>query len=459
MACFHWSPEFEPRLIERFLKSVDDDLRSALVQCLPFASAATAAKCLASARQYALDRVKLVIALWDGCRHHADVDTRLASAALLLNEAEQDILNALRQSDQPAGIVGLSARLVLEAAAEKASPFILDRIVRVIAASGGDVTAATRCWLTETADHKIAARAAAFTAVLKDDVLLQGCLTHKRADVRGVALNYFLTKLPDPLPPEILAMAIDRGSRVRTLLVKSLRSRIHSAHLPALIRMTRDTWSDAEPHHDDPASYPIARRAVEAIAYYPSLNIELAAHFIEIANNTKDRDLSKLCLKVAAANFPLTVQERLWTIVHDQKLGIIRLDAIDALAFAPSIQPEILDGLTGEAIAEAHVAFAPGLTRLIACHLPLPEAAHALAVISSRPSCRSLALVGAVALHQRDPGLAETVLSFLPEGHQARRLLDPPAGKKLPMSVLDGLGDIHLRQWIGFALEDRIKAE
>jgi hypothetical protein len=128
------------------------------------------------------------------------------------------------------------------------------------------------------------------------------------------------------------------------LLVKALRSRIHSAYLPALVRMIRDTWSDAEPHHDEPASYPIARRAVEAIACYPSLNIELAAYFIEIANNTKDRDLSKLCLKVAAANFPLAVQERLWTIVHDQTLGIIRLDAIDALAFAPSIKPEILDG-------------------------------------------------------------------------------------------------------------------
>lgn len=459
MACFHWSPEFEPRLIERYLKSGDDDLRSALIQCLPFASAATSAQCLASARQYALDRVKLVIALWDGCRHHADVEACLKSAALLLDEAEQDILNALRESGEPAGIVGLSARSVLEAAAEKASPFVLDRIVRVIAASGGDVAAATRCWLAETADHKIAARAAAFTADLRDDVLLQSCLTHKRADVRGVALSYFLAELPDPLPPEILAMAIDRGSRVRTLLVKALQSRIHSAHLPALVRMTRDSWSDAEPHHDEPASYPIARRAVKAIACHPSLDIELAAHFIEIASNTKDRDLSKLCLKVAAANFPLVVQERLWAIVHDQTLGIIRLDAIDALAFAPSIKPEILDGLTGEAIAVAHVAFAPSLTRLIASHLPLWEAAHALAVISSRPSCRSLALVGAVALHHRDPRLAETVLSFLPEGHQAKRLLDPPAGKKLPMRVLDGLGDIHLRQWIGFALEDRIKVE
>ncbi|MDW9476929.1 hypothetical protein GOA69_32435 [Sinorhizobium meliloti] len=459
LTCSHWSREFEPLLLKRFLETQDCGLRAALAQCLPFASAAMAAKCLASARQAASDQVKLVIALWDGCQHHADTETRLASAASLLNGDEQDILNALRQSDRPAGSVGLSARSLLETATEGAYPSLLDRIVPVIAASGGEVTAAMRRWVSETADHKIAARAAKFAADQQDDALLEECLAHKRADVRCVALDCFLAKLPDPLPPEILAMAIDVGSRVRTSLVKALQSRIHPTHLPALVRMTRDTWSDAEPHHDEPASYPIARSAVKAIACYASLNIELAEHFIEIAHTTKDRDLSRLCLRVAAANFPLEVQARLWGIVHDQKLGIIRLDAIDALAFAPSIKPEILDGLTGEAIAETHVAFAPSLTRLIASHLPPTDAAHALSVISSRPSCRSLALVGAVALHQRDPRLAETALSFLPEGHDARRLLDAPTGMKLPMSVLDGLGDIHLRQWIGFALEDRIKIE
>ncbi|MCZ4432979.1 hypothetical protein O3S81_25030 [Agrobacterium sp. SOY23] len=459
MSRTHWSHQFEPLLVERFLQTNDDRIRAAVSQCLPKASAATAEQCLASARQSAVSQIKLVVALRDGCQHYDDTSLRLESASLILNGEERDILNALRSPDQPAGIVGPSARSLLEAAAKEALPPLLDRIVPIISASGGQVAEMMRRWLLGTADHKVAARAAAFAAERRDDLLLRGCLSHTRADARGIALEYFLATLPDPLPPEILATAIDRGSRVKKSLVKALKSRVHTAYLPALVRMARDTWSDAEPHHDDPASYPIARGAVSALASYQNLPVDLADHLLEIASTSKDRELSRLCLKVAAAKFSHEVHVRLWDTVHDQKLGIIRLDAIDALAFAPSLKPEILEGLTAEAIAEAHVAFAPGLTRLISSHLPVEEAAHALAVLSSRPSRRSLALVGAVALHMRDPHRAKSALSFLPEGHQAWCLLGPPTGKKLPMSILDGLGDIHLRQWIGFALEDWIKVE
>ncbi|NSZ75041.1 hypothetical protein G6L74_14920 [Agrobacterium tumefaciens] len=459
MARTHWSPQFEALLAERFLQTEDDGIRAKLCQCLPVASAATVEICLTIARQSELGRVKLVVALWDGCQHYEDSSLRLASAGLILDDDEQDILNALRSPDQLTGKVRLSARSLLETAAEKALPSLLDRIVPVIATSGGPVGAPLRRWLLDATDHKVAARAAAVAAREQDDILLRECLLHPRADARGVALDFFLATLPDPLPPEILAMAKDKGSRVRRSLGKALQSRMHTDYLPALVRMTRDTWSDAEPHHDEPTSHPIARRAVEALANYQNLPVGLADHFLEIARTTKDRDLSKLSLNVAASKFSHEVQGRLWDIVHEEKLGIIRVDAIDALAYAPFLKPEILEGLTAEAIAEAYVAFAPSLTRLISAHLPVQQAADALAIFSSRPSCRSLALVGAIALHEREPHLAKAALSFLPDDHKAWLLLAPPMKDKLAMSILDGLGDIRLRQWVGFALHDRIKVE
>ncbi|TBC04674.1 hypothetical protein [Rhizobium ruizarguesonis] len=311
----------------------------------------------------------------------------------------------------------------------------------------------------ETEDHKVAERAASFIARQGDRDTLWDCLDHRRADARKVALDYFLSDLPDPLPAQVLKMAIDPGHRVRRSLLQALASRLHTDHLPVLVRMTGDTWSDATPHFDEPESFPIARKAVSTTALYPDLAAPLADHFLTLARTTKDRALSRLCLTVAAAKFSFDVQSEIWKLVDDQSLGIIRVDAVDALASAPSVKPEILQGLTGDEIAQTHVAFAPSLARLAARQLPLAEVVEVLDFFARTPSCRSLGVVGAVALLSRDRQAAEDALSFLPSGHPARRILDLSDKEKLPASVLDDLGDVHLRQWIVFALEDQIKRD
>jgi len=68
---------------------------------------------------------------------------------------------------------------------------------------------------------------------------------------------------------------------------------------------------------------------------------------------------------------------------------------------------------------------------------------------------RSLAVVAAYFLHDREPGATEAILDLLPEGHPARHLLDQEEAL-LPASVLDGLGDIKRQRWIRKWLANRI---
>jgi hypothetical protein len=43
------------------------------------------------------------------------------------------------------------------------------------------------------------------------------------------------------------------------------------------MRLTQDRLPDAEPHYDEPDSYPIAREAITAFAKYGSLDDEIGA--------------------------------------------------------------------------------------------------------------------------------------------------------------------------------------
>ncbi|TBB60445.1 nSTAND3 domain-containing NTPase [Rhizobium ruizarguesonis] len=456
----HWFAELDARLVKRFEEAqADDVVREGLIGCLIDVSSSSLPACLSVARRSPSDLIRFLIALRNAGCHGAIVSELGQRARGALDIVEKEIFDALREADQPAEPVGQAALSLLERAAPGLASTALDHVVPIIHLSGGDVASAMKRWLWETEDHKVAERAASFIARQGDRDTLWDCLDHRRADARKVALDYFLSDLPDPLPAQVLKMAIDPGHRVRRSLLQALASRLHTDHLPVLVRMTGDTWSDATPHFDEPESFPIARKAVSTTALYPDLAAPLADHFLTLARTTKDRALSRLCLTVAAAKFSFDVQSEIWKLVDDQSLGIIRVDAVDALASAPSVKPEILQGLTGDEIAQTHVAFAPSLARLAARQLPLAEVVEVLDFFARTPSCRSLGVVGAVALLSRDRQAAEDALSFLPSGHPARRILDLSDKEKLPASVLDDLGDVHLRQWIVFALEDQIKRD
>lgn len=68
---------------------------------------------------------------------------------------------------------------------------------------------------------------------------------------------------------------------------------------------------------------------------------------------------------------------------------------------------------------------------------------------------RSLAVLGAYFLQDRDPDAAQRILDLLPENHLARQIC-ADEDELLPASVLDGLGDVKRQRWVHKWLSNRI---
>ena len=128
-------------------------------------------------------------------------------------------------------------------------------------------------------------------------------------------------------------------------------------------------------------------------------------------------------------------------MVSDRDQGWLRLDALDALVVADTIEPELLTPFTAERIMKLGPALATSAIVLVCHHAPLKTAVALCERMAHSNADRSLAVLGAYFLHDRDPGAAQAILDLLAEGHPARRLFAVEE-ELLPASVLDGLGDI-----------------
>ncbi|NNH83561.1 hypothetical protein HLH89_21370 [Rhizobium laguerreae] len=459
--CRHWNPGMVPILISRVGSSPDNPaLRQALAQCLVQKAPNELSECLSTARASSQTKlVQLVLDLWQVCHTFIETENfvRTSDVSAELNPIEREIFDALPQSEERPGRVGSEALAMLVSVAMTASVAVLERIVPIIAVSGGDVAEPTGRWLSESEDARPAKRAATMAAEIGSETLLWKALVHERADARAVALEYLLAVLPNPLPSQILALATDPGYRVRRTLVKALADRPHADHLPTVVRMTGDRWSDVEPHFERNDSFPIARSAVTALLYYANLPSSIAEHLLSLGASTTDRDLSKACLLVAAVRFSDEVRKRIWEIAFDEKRGAIRIDAADALAAAPDLDPALVTSISPEYVLALHWALTASITRLACAHLPVKEAAAFLEQMAYTTTHRSLVLVGAVTIHERDGEAAKRIMSILGREHPTQPILHLAKGTRLPFSALDDLGDVRIRRAVQRDLADRIK--
>ncbi len=142
-------------------------------------------------------------------------------------------------------------------------------------------------------------------------------------------------------------------------------------------------------------------------------------------------------------------------MIGDRERGWLRLDALDALVFADTIKPEVLKPFTAERIMRLGPAPAASATVLVCVHAQIEVAVALCERMAHSNADRSLAVLGAYFLHDRDPAAARIILELLAEGHPARQLF-ADEDEPLPASVLDGLGDIKRQRWVQKWLSKRI---
>ncbi|MNF28759.1 hypothetical protein D3C84_94490 [compost metagenome] len=333
---------------------------------------------------------------------------------------------------------------------------MLAHIVPIIIASGGVPIAAVRRWLTESTQPVNAVAATQAAIAIGDESLIWLALDHVRADARCLAFEYLAPELPDPLPVQLLNLRSDRGSRVRRALVKELSTRPHSDHLPVLMQLTRDKWSDAEPRYDEPDSNPIAREAVAALAQFRPLPIANGRELLELAKSTDDRELRREALAAAAEHCSPAIRRDIWAIVGNKELGgWTRVDAVDALSQASFVEVDIVRSITTKRLMSLPAPLAASVTVLVGLHQSVAEAVRILERLGQSHAHRALLLLGVAVLENRDHAAAVDLLDLLDVDHPARRLLDEEE-ELLPGTVLDDLGDVRIRRHVQLWLSYRI---
>lgn len=351
--------------------------------------------------------------------------------------------------------LGPQAVEILQQAAITAPPRILAEIIPLLLEVGSIPAEPIRRWLKETVDKDLAEAGASAAVAIEDTEAIMLALQHPRANSRVVALEFLAARTDPPFPANILALSLDKGHRVRRALVFALTAKAHPAHFPVLLRMTRDTWSDADPSHNETDSFPIAREAVAALASYAPLSDEISDQLIKLATTTQDRALGQECIQVAACHGSPAIRMKILAIIGDRERGWLRLDALNALVFADTIEPEVLKLFTVERIMRLSPALAVSATVLVCVHAPLEVAIALCERMAHSNADRSLAVLGAYFLHGRDPNAAHMILELLAEGHPVRQLF-VDGNELLPASVLNGLGNIKRQQWVQKWLSERI---
>ncbi|MGO7446466.1 hypothetical protein ACC668_17435 [Rhizobium ruizarguesonis] len=372
-----------------------------------------------------------------------------------LDPSYREIGWALLRGASHASPVSPPAAVILQQAAENAPPRILSEIVPLLIEAGDLPARPIRRWLRETADKHLAEAAASAAIKIKDEEAIAMALQHSRANARVVAFEFLAGRADPPFPTSLLALSTDPGHRVRRALVRALAAKPHLDHFPVLLRLTGDRWSDANPLHNEHDSFPIAREAVEALTTYAPLADHIGDQLINLATTTPDRALGQECLQVAAGHGSPAIRMKLRAIVGDRERGWLRLDALNALVFSNTIEPELLTPFTAERITALGPALATSAIVLVCLHAPLKTAIALCQRMVQSNADRSLAVLGAYFLRDRESGAAHAILDLLAGGHPARRLFAVDEGR-LPASVLDGLGDIKRQRWVQRWLSDRI---
>lgn len=452
----HWHPDFRETLKRAISAGITDQSNS----CAAMACAISVDQTLlAEAFNSSLTCASRIAFLCDviGARNRHSRNQK-AGLPYLIEELDlpyREIGRALLRGASRAIPLGPQAVERLQQAAVVAPPRILIKIVPLLMEAGDAPTAPIRRWLKETTDKDLAEAAASAAVAIEDCETITLALQHPRASARVVALEFLVARTNPPLPANILALSTDAGHRVRRALVLALTAKPHSAHLPILLRMTGDTWSNADPSYNEADSYPIARAAVAALADYAPLPDEISEQLIKLATTTSDRGLGQECMRVAACHGSPATRMKLQAMISGRELGRLRLDALDALVFADTIEPEVLKPFTAERILNLDHAPAASAIVLVCVHAPVEVAVALCERMAHSNADRSLAVLGAYFLHDRDPGAAHKILELLAEGHPARQLFADD-GELLPASVLDGLGDIKRQQWVKKWLSERI---
>ncbi|MHB8286482.1 MAG: hypothetical protein ACYDD1_17665, partial [Caulobacteraceae bacterium] len=378
---------------------------------------------------------------------------------------------AAEASDQ-AGPYGLLARAVFDDAPYALSPTEIDHLealdtaaspdlqlsrIRLLAAAGCPVRTYVESLLATAGDERediqraTTALAIAITHGLLD--IVECALKHRFADVRRDALRAIASRLTVPLPAHILAMAHDKGSRVRQALIEILEAKPDAAHQPTLIGLIADNWTRAAVYYGEEASYPIATDAARLLGEQAPLFGDAIDTLMTRAAVTPDSDLRDALLLAVAKQGDVAGRDWLADLALEIGRPSLHAAAAEALflvgdrspARAARFEPHLLGRPAASVVTS--MALAVGATGDKAAVLAL---ARTLYMNPDRSALVVPLLYGAIF---GEDGLADGIAAILPDEISDRLVVAFSGDALAPKTLLDALGNFRIRS----AVIDRLR--
>lgn len=266
--------------------------------------------------------------------------------------------------------------------------------------------------------------------------------SHRFAKVVAKALRHVADPLPPPLPESMLALATVRGSPVRLTLVDILGEKPHAAHMPTLLRLAADEWSSRASYHGEADDYPIAQRAIAAIASLGYVEGAAAEELYRIALDTRDPDVRWGIFELLVPSAGESFQRRLFDLAVNPGRRAVRLAAVAALLGGhESVAAEIVGMITPNLVRTRIEGVASRLLMLIAAQGDEDQILGIAAELATHPKRRVLLLLAIWVLSERNGPTAQRIAEMLPKDHLGVQWAIAGGQGELIEKALDDLGD------------------
>lgn len=271
---------------------------------------------------------------------------------------------------------------------------------------------------------------------------VQAGLTHRFADVVAPALTAVATPLPAPLPPSIIALAGNKGSRVCRTLVDLLDAKPHPDHRAPLLLLSKNEWSTRASYYGEEVDLPIAQAAVAALGKLGALDSATADELYSLAINTSDLKLRHAIFVLLVNQAEERFQEALIDVALNPGDKWIRQQASLALAVGHErIVPSVLERITPKVLTGKIPGVASRLLLLLACAGDADAVLTAAETLSTSSTRRVLLLLAIWVRREHDQQSAERIGRMLPSSSVGVSWALAGGEEKLHDTALDDLGD------------------
>jgi len=342
-----------------------------------------------------------------------------------------------------------------EILADILAPTVQLEVVRLelLAEGGQEVNTGVRAVLERRDDNTdaeiaVVLRAVEIAVARGTEPVLQLALQHRFADVREKSLVALARSASRPLPAFLLALAADKGNRVRKALLALLKDYSAPEHVDTLVALTQDTYSANDQYYGEETDYPIAQAAADLLVeQLGDIDADLARTLWDIASNCDDLDVKLRLMRAIARHGDEGLQARL--LYHGTEPGkpLQRRLAAQALFLEhDKIPTALVDTITDDALRLLPADNAAYLCLLLGAKGGDDRVRGAVQELSINPDRRGLSLLIAWMETGRDVELAAYILRLLPSAQCENAIGAFSGNSKLASSDVDALADVRVAQ-------------